>query len=424
MKIFKLLFLIPLFNIGCSQTTIELPLTYKDGYGPFYSSLRGISAYSGGSWKGIELKTKGIPDDWKNAEVGGIQMNIRQTVYQNYLAGNVSEEWYTYLQKAWTWTPDTLILSKTPIKSQIAFAYNKDILGNFSVIIDANNNLDFSDDKVFSPILPEDSIIKEKQRMITYEKFSNNKVTEVKTPIVVSYVKEINMLMCNFPGYATVKFKGEEFAICSDNFENSDYKDVSIIMLTDSLKQGGKVGSRDCSEEFIKVDGETYKNKGVDLEKNVLVLEKIDLSKNEIYATQVGFKAPLFTAEDFVTKNAISLEEYRGKYLYIDFWSLGCHPCIAEFPHLKELYDKVDKSQIEFLGIVSGNSNEEVYIKKMMEKHSVNWPHIISNTEINLTELYGVKSFPTTLLLDKEGRIIYKNIRSKELGIKINELIK
>ena len=429
MKTFKLLLfaaLIPLLNIGCSQTTIELPLIYKDGYGPFYSSQSRISAYSGGSWKGIELKTKGIPDDWKDAEVGGIQMNIHQTVYQNYLAGNVSEEWYTFLQEAWTWTPDTLTLSKEPIKSQIVFAYNKDILGNFSVIIDANNNLDFSDDKIFSPMtsLPVDSIIKKEQIMITYERFLNNKVMEVSTPIVISYVKEVDMLMCNYPGYAVVKFKGEEFAICSDNFGNSDYENIGIIMLNDSLKQGKKANSRDFLSEYIKIDGETYKNKGVDLEKNVLVLEKMKLSNDEIYSTQVGFKAPLFTAENFITKNAISLEEYRGKYLYIDFWTLGCGPCIAEFPHLKELYDKMDKSQFEFLGIISGSRNEEDNIKKMMNKHFISWPHIVSNKEINLTELYDVNRFPTTILLDKEGRVIAKDLRSRELESKIKELTK
>ena len=116
-------------------------------------------------------------------------MNIHQKVYQNVLAGNISEEFYKNLQQSGNWTPDTLNFSKTPIKISIAFVYEEDTAGNYRMIIDANNNLDFSDDKVFSPMsttsntlftMLNDSIAKENQIMVAYEEFLNNKIITIK----------------------------------------------------------------------------------------------------------------------------------------------------------------------------------------------------------------------------------------------------
>ena len=197
-----------------------------------------------------------------------------------------------------------------------------------------------------------------------------------------------------------------------------------MVLLTDTLKHGGKAEPKEILEDYLIIKGKRYKSKGIDPEKNVLVLEEVESDKDQIYSTQIGFKAPLFSTEDFITKDSIALEDFRGKYLYLDFWALWCGPCIAELPHLKKLYDKVDKSQIEFLGIVESTGNDEGKIKELIDKNSVNWTHIISNKKINITELYNVRSFPTTILLDKEGRVIAKNIRSEELEQKLKELLK
>jgi len=385
LSLFVLLFFLPL--ISYSQT-IELPLIHKDGYGPFPVGLGGISY-----WNDNESSNKGVPENWENIKFGGIGV----------------------------------------IHHSIDFVCGKDTSGNLKMIIDANNNYDFSDDKVFSPMsttrttlftMLNDSIVKENQIMVAYEEFLDNEVKiKVNAPIFICYLKERNMLLCNFPKHAVVKFKGEEFAICSNRFGGLSYEDISIIMLNDSLRQGKKANLQEHNlEEYIKIEGEIYKNKGVDIVKNVLVLEKVDTPEEQIFSTQVEFKSPLFKGENIVTKDSLSLEDFKGKYLYIDFWGLGCGPCIEELPHLEELYEKIDTSQFEFLGIVSG-INEDA-IKKIMDKHSVSWSHILSNKENNITKLYGVNSFPTTFLLDKEGRVIAKNLRSKELADKIKELTK
>ena len=90
---------------SCSnEKTIKLPLTFQEGYGPFESSMTGISPYSNDEndpWKKTHLKTSGIPKDWTDVKIGAINTDTYQFVYQNYYLGNITKEMYKELQKSW-----------------------------------------------------------------------------------------------------------------------------------------------------------------------------------------------------------------------------------------------------------------------------------------------------------------------------------
>ena len=103
---------------------IKLPLTHQDGYGYFHSILAGISTYledENNPWRKTYLKVLGAPKTWTNIEYGNFETNIYQPAYQNYLLGNITKEWYEELQRSWDWKPDTLALSREPLKTKIAF---------------------------------------------------------------------------------------------------------------------------------------------------------------------------------------------------------------------------------------------------------------------------------------------------------------
>jgi hypothetical protein len=167
--------------LSCSnQTTIELPLSHQNGYGYFNSALGGISPYyedENNPWEKTYLSVTGVPKNWTEIKYGDIETDIYQSVYQNYLLGNISNERYEELQKSWDWKPDTLKLSKEPLKCKIAFAYGKDSVGVVNMIVDANNNLDFSDDESFIPFnysprekINKDSVALSKAINISFER--------------------------------------------------------------------------------------------------------------------------------------------------------------------------------------------------------------------------------------------------------------
>ena len=131
---------------------------------------------------------------------------------------------------------------------------------------------------------------------------------------------------------------------------------------------------------------------------------------------------------DFTMKNpegeTVSLSDYagKGKYVFIDFWASWCGPCINELPNIVEAYDKYKDKGFEVIG-VSLDENKESWIKSI-EDLNMTWPQMsdLAGFETEAAKLYVVTGIPHTILLDKEGKILAKNLRGEKLHEKLAEI--
>ena len=413
-----------------SISLIELPLQMHTGYSVFHFRHRGLTPYPEGrennKWEKTYIYGKGIPQDWTEVKQGAIEVNINQTIYQDYLAGNLSEEFYENIQQSWNWTPNLNALSAKPIKTKAVFAIGKDASGEERLVVDRNNNLDFSDDEIFTPVDAATLLLKEQLDdviiYVSFEFYEHNKVITKRVPIAIA--KQGNGYIMNIPQYATTEFEGQQIALYSNWFADLTWRNVDAILLSDAegVTDRKLIESKTASlNNYLTINHTLYKNKGVDTNKNVLMLEKTTVPKDQLYVNQFGFRAPLFQGEEFTKKEKISLEAYRGKYVLLDFWAVWCPPCIQEMPNLKALYDETDRSQFEIIGIV-GRSEAKALVSRI-EKHGITWPQLMSDKENDITKLYNVDSYPTVLLLDPNGVIIDKDLRGKKLDKRIKELL-
>ena len=348
-----------------------------------------------------------------------------QYVYQNYHLGNISKEWYDELQKMWIWEPDTLNLSKDPIKCRAAFAIGNDSTGKSMVVVDTNINYDFSDEEPFELIqydseLDWDSWLNNGAINVTFERLLNDKKIQVEVPILISSANmDDYYLNCNFAQYRTAKLENHLIYIYSGNI--FPFRNVGITSGQSPIGEKIDLDKVAFDNEYIEIGTNLYKNLGVKRNKDILLLEKIDLPKNEIRSTQIGFKAIDFSESQFKRENTISLDSLKGKYVFLDFWTTSCGPCIQEIPNLKALYNKTDKSRFEIIGIVVDSPMKA--LEQLTSKHGITWPQIVSDDSNKIKEKYGVRRYPTTFLLNPEGIIIAKDLRGKELGAKIDSLI-
>lgn len=112
--------------------------------------------------------------------------------------------------------------------------------------------------------------------------------------------------------------------------------------------------------------------------------------------------------------------------MLLDFWASWCGPCRAEFPNLREAYEKYHDMGFEIFG-VSFDSDREAWIGTI-DSAGLLWTNVIAEDGVTrdgaIWQAYGLNGVPWNYLIDAEsGMIIAKNLRGKELGEKLEELL-
>ena len=123
--------------------------------------------------------------------------------------------------------------------------------------------------------------------------------------------------------------------------------------------------------------------------------------------------------------NEISLSDYAGKgnYVLIDFWASWCRPCRLANPHVVALYNKYKDKGFEIVG-VSLDRDKAEWIKAI-KADALTWPQMsdLKYWQSKGAKLYSVTAIPHTVLLDKDGIIIAKDLETEELDKKLAELL-
>jgi thiol-disulfide isomerase/thioredoxin len=113
----------------------------------------------------------------------------------------------------------------------------------------------------------------------------------------------------------------------------------------------------------------------------------------------------------------ISLSDYVGKdkYVLIDFWASWCGPCRRSMPYLVEAYKKYADKGFEIVGI-SFDDNKEAW-QQGVEELGITWPQMsdLKGWKCEAGKVYGIRYIPQTLLIDKEGVIVEKNVEGADL---------
>lgn len=163
---------------------------------------------------------------------------------------------------------------------------------------------------------------------------------------------------------------------------------------------------------------------------NHLAKEVRESAKGQFIAQHIAAQKKLSAgalAPDFTLPTAsggsLSLKDLRGRIVILDFWASWCGPCIGEMPNVKSLYDKFHAAGLEVLGISMDNKREPWL--RSIEKEQLPWLQVSSLKGMGkcpVAALYEVAAIPKFYIIDREGRIVAKDLRGEELAKKVTEM--
>lgn len=413
-----LIILLSLILLHCSTKkeqldSVHLPLKKVNGFGSFKESF---SMLLWNSSEKAEQETKGIPKDWNEFYVYPIWFDAFQTVYPEFIKQGFSESKFNERYEGWTKNPNPRKLSKEPINSYVNIVFRKSKNGLIEYILDTNNNKDFSDDTIRIPVKVDahfNRLISAKNApVVKYQLSTNNGVLDKKVKVLI-LLNADNNLMYGFPQIFETSFQNKKIQV-SHGFANVTFDEKASFLIEGKKEEIGL-------HELMKIDSFIYRNLGVDLNNNTLNLQRLPKNK-ELFSTNIGYKAIPFNIKKLNSNDSISLSDFRGKFLYIDFWGTWCAPCLMELPTICDAYEKTSRKDIEFLGIAVHDTKEK--LEGRIKDFSINYPQVLESDSKNLKKKYNIIGFPTTFLIDRKGKIIARNLKGEYLLDSLNYYIK
>ena len=136
----------------------------------------------------------------------------------------------------------------------------------------------------------------------------------------------------------------------------------------------------------------------------------------------VGSVMPNFTLKTPDGKD-ISLNDFKGKYVLVDFWASWCGPCLREMPNVVKLYKECKGKNFEIFG-VSLDNKKDAWVKAI-KANGMKWPQgsDLKGWGSEPARLCNVSAIPFTVLIDPEGEVIAIDLRGEQLHAKVKEVL-
>ena len=218
----------------------------------------------------------------------------------------------------------------------------------------------------------------------------------------------------------------QELAQYPINFALNNADNYLSLLLVEQEVDNETNNIKTCKEAFDNLDIElknSTKGRELGIKINALFLASLKTKKLEIGEIAPNFEAP--TPDGTI----VSLNDLKGKVTIIDFWAAWSGPCRRENPNVVRMYNQYHDKGLEIIGVSLDGQSRQNDPKKAwleaIEKDQLTWTHVSYLKYFNdpIAQLYNINSIPATYILDKDGKIAYKNLRGKALELKVKELL-
>ncbi|WP_162304966.1 redoxin domain-containing protein [Sphingobacterium olei] len=158
--------------------------------------------------------------------------------------------------------------------------------------------------------------------------------------------------------------------------------------------------------------------------KNSVPIRAIEYSIKTDKLTGIGRTALPFSQAD-TAGNIVSINDFKGKYVLIDFWASWCVPCRVENPNVVAAFEQYKNKNFTVLGISFDNPGQRNRWIQAIHDDNLHWTQLsdLKGWKNEVGVLYDIKSIPSNLLIDPNGVIVAKNLKGAKLEEKLHELL-
>ena len=122
----------------------------------------------------------------------------------------------------------------------------------------------------------------------------------------------------------------------------------------------------------------------------------------------------------------VSLANYRGKYVLIDFWASWCRPCRAEHPNLLKAYEAYKNRNFEVLGISIDDEKARAKWLQAIADDQMPWTQVsdLRGPQNEAAQRYNINAIPQNFLIDPTGKIVTTNLHGDDLVAQLAPYLK
>lgn len=375
----------------------------------------------------------GLPASLKVKMIKQIEFQPAQSLFECYLRYWPNIPATALTSELARYKVDTMQLSRKPIKHMVYLVTGIDDLGRRVIIVDANNNYDFSDDKI---AVYDSAFLKKSYREIE-SSVENN-------PVHFQYVSngKVYDRTCNLkftpvdraftyrdPLEEKLKVLGNTNEIMQGSFSAGSNKYTfyalsgnrnvivydSLTTLVKIIEKDGK-GNVTANQQYrigdtVLLDTKRYLLRGISELGDSLKL--FYLGKGAVvYGIDSGKIAFNIVTTD-MNGNPFDLQKFRGKYVLVDFWGSWCKPCLESIPDLTEISVRY-KNDLQVVSIDLDKPDKLSTVKRLIKDLEMNWINIHQDdsdpAKKGIVIKYQVEHFPTQILIDPNGKIVFRII--------------
>lgn len=393
---------------ACSSRRIVVPLEGCVALNT--SSGRSVGRLSGGKTDTLYPVVRGIPAEWRQAEVYFAD-DFPQVLYQGFRQGRVSEEFCMRYFEAWG--RDTADCSARSLRAWIAFAAGVAPDGRFAYRVDSDGDDDLSDEPT------------------SY--FAADSASSVSTAVYVERyaggaIHPDTVHIHPFRRYWGMCIAYDDLRRGSF-WTGDDYYTVHVKPVSDTYRdgtlrfEGPDTVEIEATDRFVRLSGVMHRIDSLRFDGRELRLTRCP-EESDPCVLQPGFRPFPFEAETLDGRRIRFPDDFAGRYVLLDFWAIGCGPCRAEIERtLRPCYDRFRDAGFEIVGVADDSAAD---LDEWVPASAIAWPIVADRPDKRVQKLYGVRGYPTLLLVGPDGRIVSRDdgdLRGSRLAATLEKLL-